>query len=90
LIQTFDHIAVATHKNTTNNIIDWYNQVFEMKRYIVNKNDTEKNGFEVRTGETGMRLKAIREERLSSTGENSFVMVIVEPLQFQIKVSLYL
>lgn len=33
----FDHVALACHVGETNNIIKWYEEAFEMKRFLTNK-----------------------------------------------------
>lgn len=80
----FDHLTYATNKNTSNNIIDWYSKVFNMKRFRINRE--ELNGLMVRTGDSGMNLKAIQYWLCAETGvelnsnENDFKFVISEPI----------
>ena len=33
----FDHLTYATYKNTSNQIIDWYKNVFNMKKFFITK-----------------------------------------------------
>lgn len=80
----FDHLTYATNKNTSSKIIDWYSNVFNMKRFRINRE--ELNGLMVRTGESGMNLKAIQYWLCAETGvelnstENDFKFVISEPI----------
>jgi 4-hydroxyphenylpyruvate dioxygenase-like protein len=83
----FDHLTYATYKNNSNEIIDWYRAIFNMKKFNINHNENE--DFIVRTGNSGMKLKAINYWFCAETGlvfEDSndknldFKFVIAEPL----------
>lgn len=80
----FDHLTYATNKNSSSHIIDWYSKVFNMKRFRINRE--ELNGLMVRTGESGMNLKAIQYWLCAETGvelnstDNDFKFVISEPI----------
>lgn len=83
----FDHLTYATYRNRSNEIIDWYKAIFNMKKFNINHNENE--DFIVRTGNSGMKLKAINYWFCAETGlvfEDSkdknldFKFVIAEPL----------
>ena len=50
----FDHLTYATYKNQSTPIIDWYKNVFNMRRFKIER---EENGLIVRTGRSGMNIK---------------------------------
>ena len=62
----FDHLTYATPKNTSNSIIDWYKKIFNMKHFRINREETD--GLIVKTGDSGMNLKAIRYWLCAETG----------------------
>lgn len=82
----FDHLNYATHQNTSKSIIDWYKRVFNMHYFRINRE--EHDGLIVRTGESGMNIKAINYWLCAETGVklnkqklgNDFKFVISEPL----------
>ena len=84
----YDHLTYATHKNTSNELIDWYAKIFNMKRFRVEKESQD--GLIVKTGNSGMNLKVINYWLCAETGvhfeadkknENDFKFVISEPLE---------
>ncbi|CAM4890605.1 unnamed protein product [Rotaria socialis] len=58
MIHGIDHIAFAVEKHSALSSIAWYEKVFGMKRFIVNREDDPFQGFTVRLGTVGMRLFA--------------------------------
>ena len=90
----FDHLTYATHKNTSKSLIEWYKNVFNMQYFKINReNDDNNGGLDVRTGSSGMNIKAIKYWLCAETGVqfesksslpesevNSFKFVISEPL----------
>lgn len=50
----FDHLTYATNKNESMPIIEWYRNIFNMRRFKI---DREENGLIVRTGKSGMNIK---------------------------------
>jgi hypothetical protein len=90
----FDHLTYATHKNTSKNLIEWYKNIFNMKYFRINGENDENGGLNVRTGSSGMNIKAIKYWLCAETGvefdkphatpsseSNSFKFVISEPLE---------
>lgn len=84
LLEThFDHLTYATYKNESNRIINWYKDIFNMKRFKIERED---DGLIVRTGKSGMNIKAIKYWLCAETGvefnsnNNDFKFVISEPL----------
>ena len=59
LIQTIDHVAFAVHMSQTDTLLNWYNHCMDFNRLIINEGENEKEGFVVRQGDLGLRLKAI-------------------------------
>jgi len=86
----FDHLTYATFKNTSNDLIDWYKKVFNMRRFKIDADESE-NGLIVKTGQSGMNLKVInywlcaeKGVEFNSNGttiDDSFKFVISEPLE---------
>jgi hypothetical protein len=90
----FDHLTYAVHRHTSTPIIEWYKNIFNMKHFRINRE--ERDGLIVRTGDSGMNLKAIRYWLCAETGvefkphvqaagsdrlyNNDFKFVISEPL----------
>lgn len=90
----FDHLTYATHKNTSKNLIEWYKNIFNMKHFRINRENDENGGLNVRTGSSGMNIKAIKYWLCAETGvefdksnatpspeSKSFKFVISEPLE---------
>jgi 4-hydroxyphenylpyruvate dioxygenase len=82
----FDHLTYATYQDTSKSIIDWYKRVFNMQYFHINRE--EHDGLIVKTGESGMNIKAINYWLCAETGVklnkqklgNDFKFVISEPL----------
>lgn len=85
----FDHLTYATYENTSNDLIDWYGKIFNMKRFKIEK-DESNSGLIVKTGQSGMNLKVINYWMCAESGvefeanmakiDESFKFVISEPL----------
>lgn len=83
----FDHLTYATPINTSNNVIKWYENVFNMKHFKIDRDDHD--GLIVKTGKSGMNIKAIKYWLCAETGvefeassqQNDFKFVISEPLE---------
>lgn len=86
----FDHLTYATFKNSSNDLIDWYKKVFNMRRFNIEGENSE-NGLIVKTGQSGMNLKVINYwlcaengvefKTKNATVDDSFKFVISEPLE---------
>lgn len=81
----FDHLTYAIERHTSKHVIDWYGNIFNMKRFMLNKE--QENGLLVKTGKSGMNLKCINYWLCAETGfqfdssrVNDFKFVISEPL----------
>ena len=82
----FDHLTYAVERNKSKGVIDWYEKIFNMKRFMLYKEENE--GLMVKTGESGMNLKCINYWMCAETGvefdaksSNDFKFVISEPLE---------
>jgi 4-hydroxyphenylpyruvate dioxygenase len=84
----FDHLTYATYKNTSKDLIQWYMNIFNMKNIRINKE--ENSGLIVRTGKSGMNIRAMKYWLCAETGVESkepindhqnFKLVISEPLE---------
>ena len=90
----FDHLTYATHKNTSKNLIEWYKNIFNMQYFRINRENANNGGLNVRTGSSGMNIKAIKYWLCAETGvefetgssnltqpeSKSFKFIISEPL----------
>ena len=59
LVQTIDHVAFALKMGQTDSVVDWYNHCMMFSRLIINEGEDEKEGFVVKQGGKGLRLKAL-------------------------------
>lgn len=84
----FDHLTYATYKDTSTNVIQWYKNIFNMKNIRINKE--ENAGLIVRTGKSGMNIRAMKYWLCAETGvelkqpindHQNFKLVISEPLE---------
>ncbi|OON19637.1 putative 4-hydroxyphenylpyruvate dioxygenase [Opisthorchis viverrini] len=73
-----DHIALACNTGESDPIIQWYKEVFGMKRVAANILDDPNDGFLVEYGHTGMKLKAAS---YTETLTDACTFVLVEPLE---------
>lgn len=53
-ITHFDHLTYATYKGQSIPVIEWYKNVFNMRRFRIERED---NGLIVQTGRSGMNIK---------------------------------
>ena len=58
-LQTIDHIAYVLNMGETNKVMHWYNRCLNFSRLILNVDDDEKEGFVVKDGLRGVKLKAV-------------------------------
>lgn len=81
----FDHLTYATPRETSGAVIEWYRKVFNMRQFRVSRETDE--GLVVKTGDSGMNLKAVRYWMCAESGvhfdhkQNDFKFVISEPLE---------
>ncbi|GAA34229.2 4-hydroxyphenylpyruvate dioxygenase [Clonorchis sinensis] len=73
-----DHIALACNTGESDSVIQWYKEVFGMKRVAANILDDPNDGFLVEYGHTGMKLKAAS---YTETLTDACTFVLVEPLE---------
>ncbi|TGZ72017.1 hypothetical protein CRM22_002332 [Opisthorchis felineus] len=73
-----DHIALACNTGESDSVIQWYKEVFDMKRVAANILDDPNDGFLVEYGHTGMKLKAAS---YTETLTDACTFVFVEPLE---------
>jgi len=72
------------YENTASLIINWYQNILNMKRFIINKEDDPFRGFTVNVGEKGMRIYAAEYWKCSENGihnnnsSNSLKFVVAE------------
>ena len=86
-----DHITYVCHQGQSQKILQWYNSVFKMKRFLVNPQESISEGVEI-PGDVNMRLSVgewlsswmCREEGVQFQGQDSkdlnFKLVLAEPL----------
>ncbi|CAG7731976.1 unnamed protein product [Allacma fusca] len=63
----FDHVTLVCRTGGTNDIIRWYQDAFEMKRFITNRQDSEEEGIVI-GDDVGMRLKVMEFWKCSEVG----------------------
>ncbi|XP_041370835.1 4-hydroxyphenylpyruvate dioxygenase-like protein [Gigantopelta aegis] len=83
-----DHITFAAYCGSADEILHWYERCFGMKRFFINREEDENEGFVVDAGNTGLRLKAFEywkcaEIGLTSGKANSIKFIIAEALSNQ-------
>ncbi|CAF4427867.1 unnamed protein product, partial [Rotaria sp. Silwood2] len=55
-MSTIDHVAFAMSRNSAKVVIEWYENVLGLKRFVINQEDDPFQGFTVRVGSMGMRM----------------------------------
>nr|CAB3254087.1 4-hydroxyphenylpyruvate dioxygenase-like protein [Phallusia mammillata] len=56
--ESIDHIAYALNTGRSQNVLKWYRELLGFTRLFINQDDDEEDGFVVKVGSKGMRLKA--------------------------------
>ncbi|XP_078589349.1 4-hydroxyphenylpyruvate dioxygenase-like protein [Branchiostoma floridae x Branchiostoma japonicum] len=89
----FDHVTYACPMGSSPPILEWYERCLGLKRFLVNRDESEDQGFIVQGADVGMRLKAFEywkcaKEGLRMPGSSPDVkpkvkFVIAEPLPGQ-------
>ncbi|XP_066277204.1 4-hydroxyphenylpyruvate dioxygenase-like protein [Branchiostoma lanceolatum] len=89
----FDHVTYACPMGSSPPILEWYERCLGLNRFLVNRDESEDQGFIVQGTDVGMRLKAFEywkcaKEGLNMPGSSSDVkpkvkFVIAEPLPGQ-------
>ncbi|KAF2362882.1 Glyoxalase/Bleomycin resistance protein/Dihydroxybiphenyl dioxygenase [Trinorchestia longiramus] len=81
-----DHIAYVCEEGQSQAFIRWYEQVFCMKRFLVNREENLDTGLAIE-GTVGLRLRALEYWRCSETGlyipshgDTSLKIVVAEPI----------
>ncbi|KAI8499787.1 hypothetical protein Bbelb_228380 [Branchiostoma belcheri] len=92
-LSRFDHVTYACPMGASPPILEWYERCLGLKRFLVNREESEDQGFIVQGTDVGMRLKAFEfwkcaEQGLRLPGPSSDVkpkvkFVIAEPLPGQ-------
>ncbi|XP_064602352.1 4-hydroxyphenylpyruvate dioxygenase-like protein [Liolophura sinensis] len=57
-ITHIDHVTLACWPERSGTVLQWYEDCFGMKRFLINSDETESSGFVVEHGDLGVRLKA--------------------------------
>ncbi|XP_061194904.1 4-hydroxyphenylpyruvate dioxygenase-like protein [Saccostrea echinata] len=89
LVTHIDHIAFVCEQGSTPHVLQWYEECFSMKRFFINSNEDEDEGFLISDTGIGMRMKAMEYWRCSETGltsgrsQDSIRFVLVESLKGQ-------
>ncbi|ODM94335.1 4-hydroxyphenylpyruvate dioxygenase-like protein [Orchesella cincta] len=63
----FDHFTFACRVGESNEIMDWYERAFGMKRFITNRQDSELEGLVI-GDDVGLRLKVMQFWKCSESG----------------------
>uniref|UniRef100_A0A6A7G3T8 4-hydroxyphenylpyruvate dioxygenase-like protein n=1 Tax=Hirondellea gigas TaxID=1518452 RepID=A0A6A7G3T8_9CRUS len=82
-----DHVALICEEGRSKEIIEWYEQVFNMKRFLINSNEDLNEGLKIEDN-VGLRLKALEYWKCFETGlhnpgdtsDCSLKVVIGEPI----------
>ena len=84
-----DHVTYVCHPGQSQKILQWYNSVFKMKRFLVNPQESIEDGVEI-SGDVNMRLSVgewlsswmCREEGVQFQNDSklNFKLVLAEPL----------
>eukprot|EP00057_Strongylocentrotus_purpuratus_P030486 XP_781821.4 PREDICTED: LOW QUALITY PROTEIN: 4-hydroxyphenylpyruvate dioxygenase-like protein [Strongylocentrotus purpuratus] len=64
----FDHVTFAIPTETSNEVLDWYERCFGMRRFWLDRNEDKLEGFLVRGSSVGLRMKAMEYWRCAETG----------------------
>lgn len=89
LVTHIDHIAFVCDQGSTPQVLKWYEKCFHMKRFFINSNEDEDDGFLISDTGIGMRMKAMEYWKCSETGltsgnsQESIRFVLVESLKGQ-------
>ncbi|XP_013783055.1 4-hydroxyphenylpyruvate dioxygenase-like protein [Limulus polyphemus] len=65
-----DHVTYVCRPGESHSILNWYEQVFGMKRFLMNREENMKEGL-ILDGQVGMRLKAMEYWRCAEVGLSS-------------------
>ncbi|KAL8601249.1 hypothetical protein ACOMHN_003193 [Nucella lapillus] len=63
-----DHVTFCLPRGSSASTIDWYENCFGMKRFFINREDDEDEGFVISSKDMGMRLKAFEYWKCAETG----------------------
>ncbi|KAK7111096.1 4-hydroxyphenylpyruvate dioxygenase-like protein [Littorina saxatilis] len=63
-----DHVTFCTNCGSSASVISWYERCFGMKRFFINSNENEEEGFVIRGDDIGVRLKAFEYWKCAETG----------------------
>lgn len=66
-----DHLAYMVPTGEADGAIEWYNFVFGFERLFINRDDLVEEGYLVKSGLMGMKLKAIHGIGLCANSDNS-------------------
>ncbi|KAG0726088.1 4-hydroxyphenylpyruvate dioxygenase-like protein [Chionoecetes opilio] len=85
LFTHFDHVAYVCEPGKSKELMKWYECCFGAKRYEINREDTEEEGFMLSESVVNMRLKAMEYWRCaeagltmpSSTSEGSSLKIVI-------------
>lgn len=81
----FDHIALVCEEGRGDGMLQWYQDVFKMKRFLINSEEDLMEGFTIREN-VGLRLKALEYWRCFERGatvgrgDTSLKVVVGEPI----------
>ncbi|KAJ8316815.1 hypothetical protein KUTeg_004719, partial [Tegillarca granosa] len=84
----FDHVTFACTQGSSQEILQWYERCFGMKRFRINREEDEDNGFIIDAEDIGLRMKAFEYWKCAEVGlmdnvSDSIKFVIAECLYNQ-------
>ncbi|KAL3864295.1 hypothetical protein ACJMK2_005989 [Sinanodonta woodiana] len=90
MISHFDHVTFACNCGDSVDVQNWYEKSFGMRRFFINRDEDEKEGFVINSADIGLRLKAFEYWKCAETGfysvdssKHSIKFVIAEALPNQ-------
>ncbi|XP_076439542.1 4-hydroxyphenylpyruvate dioxygenase-like protein [Babylonia areolata] len=67
-LQHIDHVTFCVPRGSSVDMIKWYEKCFGMKRFFINREDDDAEGFVISGKDVGMRLKAFEYWKCAETG----------------------
>ncbi|XP_064629910.1 4-hydroxyphenylpyruvate dioxygenase-like protein [Lineus longissimus] len=83
--QGIDHVAFALNRGYSRDVMKWYNKVFGMEKFKINRDEDEEEGFVLKGNNIGLRLRAMNYRSCHDQGDQStgLKFVMAESLPHQ-------
>ena len=75
LYNFIDHVAYGLHEHESPAVLEWYSAVLNFKRLMTNSQESQKDGYIVMAGDTGLCLRAMH----IPNSQPPFSIVLAEP-----------